>query len=182
MSDRGIKMALINLLGLNHIDPVTYVDAVVSSVDVDARTCVCVVTVGRTEYQLPDVRLIPVVDDGLFIEPAIDSNVKVLMSVNNEPFVCQFSEIENITISANTLVSLNDGSFGGMVKIADLVEKLNALENDINTLKTAFASWAPTGTLADGTLLKTATTSWSAQSLTPTQQSELENTMIVHGE
>ena len=180
MSDRSIHEAIYKMAGLHKVDQVTYVNAVVNSVDLKARTCNCTVIEGHTEYELPTVKLMAVVDDGLFIEPAVGSVVKVLFSELIEPFVAQFSEIENVTIDARQKIQFNDGTFGGMIKIAELVTKINALENDLNTLKAAIASWTPVP-CDGGAALKGVITNWSAQSLPVTAVNDIENTMVTHG-
>jgi len=180
MSDRAIIEAIIKMTGQHKVDPVTYVDAEVNSVDVPRRICSCTVIAGHTEYQLNTVKLMAVVDDGLLIEPVVGSSVKIIFSANLEAFVCQYSEIENITIDAKTKIKFNDGSFGGLIKIEELVKKMNTIEQDMNTLKQAFASWVVTP--ADGALaLKVLSTQWSSKSLSKTKVSELENTKITHG-
>lgn len=180
MSDRAINEA-INKMVMNHrTDQLTYVNATVESVDNSSRSCSCTVVDGHTEYFLPTVKLMAVVDDGLFIEPTIGSTVKVIFSAKVEPFICQYSEIENITIVARTNITLNDGTFGGLVKINDLIAKLNTIEMDLNTLKSLIASWTPIP--ADGGLsLKTLTAPWSGKVITPTLVIELENPSVIHG-
>lgn len=136
MSDRAIIEAIYKMSGLYKVDQVAYVDAVVESVDSAKRTCVCSVLAGNAEYQVT-AKLMAAVDDGLLIEPAIGSTVKLIFSVNVEPFVCQYSEIANITIDAATLIKLNDGSFGGLVKVDGVVNYLKKVFSDLTTISTA---------------------------------------------
>ena len=178
MSDRAIIESIIKMVGLHKVDQVVYLDATVKSVDAKKRTCDCVVVSGHTEYDLPGCKLMATVDDGLLIEPVKNSTVKLIFSQNIEPCVIQYSEIENITIDAKTLIKFNDGSFGGLVKIKELTDKINTLEKDLNTLKNIFATWIP---LAE-TVLKTSITAWSGQRITTTKVSDLENERVVHGE
>ena len=181
MSDRSINEAINKMVGTHMADQLTYVNAIVEGVDIPTRSCSCTVIDGHTEYYLPTVKLMAVVDDGLFIEPAVGSTVKVIFSVKVEPFVCQYSEVENITIIAKTRITLNDGSFGGLVKINSLIDKINSLENDLNTLKLLIALWSPVPS-DGGASLKLATAKWSAQSITPTILIDLENKNITHGQ
>jgi len=180
MSDRAIIEAVNKMTGQHKSDTVTYCDAVVNSVDIAARTCSCTAIAGHTEYQLNNVKLMAVVDDGMLIEPVIGSTVKVIFSVNLEPFICQYSEIENITIDAVTKIKFNDGQFGGLVKVSDLVDKLNTVEKDLNTIKQAFASWIVVPS-DGGAALKLAATTWFGQSITKTKISDIENAKITHG-
>lgn len=180
MSDRAIIEAVNKITGRHKSDEVTYVNAEVTSVDIAYRICSCVVIDGHTEYELPTVKLMAVVDDGLLIEPSIGSIVKVIFSQNIEPFVCQYSEIENITIDAKTSIKFNDGTFGGLVKISELVDKINKIEKDINSLKNVFSTWivAPSD---GGAALKTASVQWVTDRLTETKIEDLENKLITHG-
>jgi len=179
-SDRAIIEAINKMTGRHKVDEVTYADAIVNSVNKPKRTCSCTVIAGHTEYQLNSVKLMAVIDDGLLIEPAIGSSVKVIFSVNLEAFICQYSEIENITIDAKTKIQLNDGTLGGLIKIEVLGEKINSLEDDINSLKQAFATWL-TVPSDGGAALKTVTAQWTGSRLKKTKVSELENTKITHG-
>jgi hypothetical protein len=117
------------------------------------------------------------VDDGLLIEPVIGSTVKVIYSDLIEPFVCQYSEIENITIHANTKITLNDGAFGGLVKSEDLTVKLNNIEKLLNDLITKYNGHthnvigAATG---PGLAPETG-------SITPTVSIDLQNQNVSHG-
>ena len=180
MSDRSIREAVIKMTGGHKVDQVTYVNAVVNSVDIKGRACGCTVVEGHTEYELPTVKLMAVVDDGILVEPVIGSIVKIIFSELIEPFVAQYSEIETITIDARQTIKFNDGTFGGVVKVAELVQKLNELENDLNTLKAAIASWTPVPS-DGGAALKGVITNWSAQSLPVTAVNDIENTMVTHG-
>ncbi len=180
MSDRAIIEAANKMTGQHKIDQVTYVNAVVDSVDISKRTCACTAIDGHTQYDLPTVSLMASVDDGDLKIPVIGSTIKVIFSQNIEPFVCQYSELENIIIFASTKIQLQDGSFGGLVKVSDLVSKINTLESDLNTLKSAFNSWTVVPS-DGGSALKIASATWVGNSITETKVDDLENTAITHG-
>lgn len=180
MSDRSIRESIVKMTGQHKVDQVTYVNAVVNSVDRKTRACSCTVVEGHTEYDLPTVKLMAVVDDGILIEPVIGSIVKVIFSVLIEPFVAQYSEIEMITIDARQTIQFNDGTFGGVVKVGELVQKLNKLENDLNTLKASVSGWTPVPS-DGGAALKTIISQWAGQSLTVTKIDDLENKKVTHG-
>lgn len=76
-------------------------------------------------------------------------------------------------------VTFNGGSLGGLVKVVELTQRLNLIENDINTLKGIFAGWAPVSQ-DGGAALKTAVIDWSTQTLTPTTRSDYENDKVKH--
>lgn len=177
---RKIIEAIEKLSGANK-DHVSYVNATVNSVDLLNRNCDCTVVDGETEYDLPGVMLMAVLDDGVLIEPVIGSTVKVIFSKKVEPCIVQYSEVNKITLITVDKVVFDDGSFGGMVKVGDLVAKLNKVESDLNTIKTAFSSWVVVPS-DGGAALKAITASWSGQQITETQVSDLENTKVIHGE
>lgn len=130
MSDRAIIESIRKIADRHRADDVTYANAIVNSVDLPNRLCNVTVTSGHTEHQI-NAKLMAVIDDGLLIEPVIGSTVKVIFSVNLEAFVCQYSEIENITIDARTKIKLNDGQFGGLVKVDGVVDYLKKVYADI---------------------------------------------------
>ncbi len=164
MSDRTIIEAIYKMSGLYKVDQVSYVNAIVESVDISARTCQCTILSGHTE-NVVNAKLMAAVDDGLLIEPAVGSTVKLIFSVNVEPFVCQYSEIANITIDAATLIKLNDGSFGGLVKVDGVVNYLKNVYSDLTKISTALNG------LGAPVILQTKTPN----------KKDFENTKIIHG-
>ena len=60
-----------------------------------------------------------------------------------------------------------------------LKEKINALEKEINDLKTAINAWVVVPQ-DGGSALKLALATWIAQQIVPTQLSEIENDKIQH--
>ena len=74
-------------------------------------------------------------------------------------------------------IVLNGGSLGGLVKVKELTDRLNAIENDINSLKSVFTGWAPTPQ-DGGAALKGAVASWAGQRLTPTKRGDYENEKV----
>ena len=77
-------------------------------------------------------------------------------------------------------VELNGNVFGGLVKVMELVGKLNNLEYDLNTLKQIFIAWviAPGD---GGAALKALAASWAADPLTASTDTELKNENVTHG-
>jgi hypothetical protein len=108
----------------------------------------------------------------MYKKPAIDS--LVLISPMNESlyYVSMYSEIDEVWLKGS--------QYDGLVKVGDLVTKLNNLESDINDLKTAFSTWV-TVPNDGGAALKAITATWYGSTLTPTTQSDLENTTVKHG-
>lgn len=93
--------------------------------------------------------------------------------------------VDEIVESAGTIkfnsnnVLFNSGTNEGMVKIIPLVAKLNALESQVNALKTILASWTPVPN-DGGAALKTLVSGWAVSQMASTQKSQLENTNVKH--
>lgn len=77
----------------------------------------------------------------------------------------------------NEAITLNGGKLGGLVISGKTAGRLNALEKDINELKTVFAAWAPAAT-DGGAALKTAAAAWAARVLAQTVATDLENDRV----
>lgn len=187
MSDSKIRDAVRQLAGTHLSDEVNILACKVDSVDIDARTCDCTAIGGQGVTEIPNVLLMAEVDDGFLMVPAVDSTVIVCYSKRNVPFVCLFSQIDQVLIIVGSSVLsmkdgaivFNDGKLGGLINIKDLVSKMNTIEEDLNTIKQAFTSWTPVPE-DGGAALKAATASWSAQEITDTQVSDIEDTKIKH--
>jgi hypothetical protein len=156
---------------------------------VDGETCT--IEVGNLEVS--DVRLRAVIngsDDHLLRVPRVGSLV-VVADMSGGQFrdlvVIEQSETERIDIAiGSTTVTIEDGQItvnggdnGGMVNISSLTSRLNTIENDINSLKTVFSTWAPVAQ-DGGAALKTAAATWAGQQLTTTQDSDYEDTTVKH--
>jgi hypothetical protein len=161
MSD--IKNAISTLVGIE--DMVYFNDCEVISTNEDERTCI--VQNGVNEIE---VRLMPVVDDGVLIIPVIGSTISILQSDRYDPVIVQYSEVEKIVLMG--------GDNKGLVKVVELKNKLNAVENQmnniLNVLKTTTIPLAPSGTYPFAPLYA------SINPLTPTQQTDIENPLITH--
>lgn len=132
----------------------------------------CTVTLD-SETEVAGVRLQADEAFGVYFEPAVGSTVFLARVSDFDFYVIGYSRVD--------LVSFGDGTFGGMVKVIELTQKLNNLENDINTLKQAFAAWV-TVPNDGGAALKAIAATWFGASLTPTIQSEIENENLTHGD
>jgi hypothetical protein len=96
----------------------------VVSVNDSERTCT--VKAIDTEIELTDVRLQTDPSNGVFLKPKVGSFVVVVPFQDFEYVVVMYSAIDEII--------LLDGSLGGLIKISDLVSKLNVIENKVNDL------------------------------------------------
>lgn len=150
--------------------------ATVTAVDTQNYTC-DVVTDDEDElpgvlYKSAECGVVDVV-----FEPAINSRVLIMQLADSDEWVVlKCGAVSNIFINAPQ-INFNNGSLGGLVKVADLVSKINVLENDINAIKTVFKSWVIVPS-DGGAALKTLAATWANATLTKTVKADLENTKI----
>ena len=145
----------------------------VNSVDRDKKTCE--VTIDRDEIILYDVLLSPDDSDmGILLIPKTGSNVVVstMFDDDTQNYVTMTGEVDQVIIRG--------GSLGGLIRINDLVEKVNAIEDDINSLKQVFSTWSPVAQ-DGGAALKGASGSWSSNTITLTKVKDIENDKVTHG-
>lgn len=133
-----------------------------------------------------DVRLNASADgnaDNILIKPKVGSMVLMADLSGGELrslVVISFSALESMTVKFEGDVVINGGDNEGLVKVVPLKDRLNAIENDINSLKQVFsASWVPV-VYDGGASLKAAAASWAAQTLATTSKEDIENPKIKH--
>lgn len=73
----------------------------------------------------------------------------------------------------------NGGDLGGLINVADLTDRLNTIEKDINNLKSVMSSWVPVSQ-DGGAALKSAVTSWAGKQLTLSQRGDYEDEAVKH--
>ena len=134
----------------------------------------CEVEIGN--IVIPDVRLrASELDDGgeMLVTPKEGSAVIVgsLSGDLSQLVVLQVDHIDSIVI--------NGGELGGLINIEQLTEKLNAIEDDINSLKAAITDWLPVAQ-DGGAALKTAVSTWAGQQLTRSEKRDYEDEKIKH--
>lgn len=132
-----------------------------------------------------DIRVRAVIDSsesGIFIKPKIGSSVLCAQIEGKleSMVVLTWSDIEHVKFG-KTKLDLNGDSFGGLVKSESVANEINALKQQINTLKQLLTSWVPVPT-DGGAALKTIISSWSAQQLQTIQKTAFENNTVKHGE
>jgi hypothetical protein len=152
--------------------------ATVSAVDTEENTCDCV-----PMYEAPDlldVKLFPRDEDGemkkgLLLVPKVGS-VVVVSFINNQDtgFISMCSEVDEI--------HLNGENYKGLVKIEELVDKLNALENKVNTIISTFNAHTHPYVDSGSPAVTSVTATLVAGTLTPTQVADLENDTVLHGD
>ena len=164
--------------------------AIVQSVDENEETCV-LVSDEDNNVVYNDVRLRPTIDGETSIcnIPAINSWALATMIEGDDSayYVIGIGKIDKVklTVGNSTLLISNDGFVfngggnGSLVILGNLVEKLNTIESDLNTLKTVFKTWVPV--ISDGgAALKTAASVWATDSITTTVNTDLANNKITH--
>lgn len=136
----------------------------------------CTVDAGGLE--LSDVRLKSVVDgktDGvMLLVPEVGSKVLVGSLTGD------YRDLAVLSIERFDRYVLGGDGFGGMVKATELVKRLNALEKEVNNLRTAISGWVPVAQDGGAALLG-ALSNWLAGNLQETRQEDIENAKILHG-
>lgn len=154
------------LAGTRNQDEVRIYQATVNSVDMDKRLCEVTTVTGNATLTF-NAQLTAGVADGMIYEPEIDSFVYVAFSKYAIPFVILYSDLASLI--------LKGGEFGGLVKVIELTEKLNNLENKVNEIIAIFDAHVHSA-------LNAPTTTLITETLTPTQREDIENATIKHGE
>jgi len=86
----------------------------------------CTVTPLNNEVPIEDVPLMAADNEqGFLITPKVGSIVLISWFSKNTPFVSLFSEIESLYLRGD--------SNGGLVKVSELVDRLNNIENAFNS-------------------------------------------------
>jgi hypothetical protein len=173
MESKQIEESVQKLAGTYLKDIVSILLCTVNSVDSANRQCDCTPIGGDATTDLPGVLLCAENNNGLVVFPTVGSTVIVALSTRNTAFVLMYSDIDS--------VQFMDGSLGGMVKVIDLVTKLNNLENLVNDLVSKFNSHVHILTLTSGTGTAAPTAAPEATVLTPTVRGDIENTLITQG-
>lgn len=137
--------------------------------------CTCTVSIG--EIDIPDVRIraseTALDNTQMLVCPKIGSAV-ILGSLSGD-----YTDLAILSVDEIDHITINGGSKGGLINITDLVNRLNTIERDINTLKAIFTSWVAVPQ-DGGASLKIATSTWSGQQLQPTTREQIEDNLITH--
>ncbi|MCF8219389.1 MAG: hypothetical protein K9J21_10465 [Bacteroidales bacterium] len=126
------------------------------------------------------IRVIPKKGSIVFCVPDMTSGRYILQNCNAwDKILIQAGSLKLEMNAGSGEVVLNEGKNGGLININDMVAKINAIESDLNNLKTLFKSW-PVTTGDGGTALKTALGAWYAKTLTKTTKSMIEDDKVKH--
>lgn len=165
----------------------------VTSVDEANRTCNATTVTGVSGIEIKDVMLMAALDDGLLLTPAVDSNILVIKSEKVPPYAIMYSELTKVSaiVGDNNVEITSDGiqlsgnTFGGLIKIQELVTKINRLESKVDDLITKYNSHIHITTATVGATPTPGVIAPTTTSETPigtqTQKSDLENETIKHG-
>lgn len=170
------------LAGTKGNNKISVIEGTVISVSEANRTCIVDPLADNYQGQIEEVYLSAQPNDGLIQIPAIGSVVKVCVCMGIDfPFIIQFSDLDKVIIFTDTSIQFNDGSFGGIVKVQSLVDKINALENKVNSIISTFNTHVHSG-VTTGSGSSAVTPTLITGTITPiTQVSDINNTRITHG-
>lgn len=161
---------------LNNVLSIPVQLATVTSVDKDK--CSCDVKLSN-DVEIKDVNLRSVLDDnkkGFVVFPKVNSIVLIgtIENMENNGFILMCSEITDVTIDAKIVI--NEGNNKGMVKLPELVQQVNKLENKVNEI----LSWTATHTHPVPSLGTSGVALGVSGALTLTQENDLENKDVTH--
>lgn len=125
---------------------------------------------------IPDVRLRASTEvDGaqIIVRPAVGS-VVIVGSLTGD-----LDHLVVLSMDRAEEVIINGGKLGGLIKVQELTQKLNALESEVNNLKQLFASWVPVKG-DGGAVLRGLLGSWAGKRLTPSRREDYEDTKVKH--
>ena len=142
----------------------------VDSVDLTTLTCYCVPL--NDDADIINVRLMANIDNGFLLIPEVDSIVVISFLSDSSAYVSLVSKVSE--------VHLNGKNFDGLVKVNDLVEKLNNLENKVNTIISTYNAHTHVAS-SFGTPTTTPVAPVTG-TLTPTIKQDLENITILQGD
>jgi len=198
-NDRAFVTGVQKLAGTFNVNPMSIFNGKVKSVN--GNTCIVTILTGDVEINVPDVMLQNGVCDGLLITPVVGSQVVFITSKNTDAYVIAYSDIDKIElqvgdtsievdndykikINKDTLLiengkaTFNNGNNYGLVKVAQLVTEINDMKTILNAFIGVFNAHVHTSTIV-GTPTSP-TTVPQTTTLTPTNQSTIENTDVKH--
>jgi hypothetical protein len=121
---------------------------------------------------------------GIVIIPEQDSDV-VICSVDGsgEYMLLKCDKVKKVMWDISTEINVkcdkiifNGGDNGGVPIVNNISDKLNHLEQDLNSIKQVFSAWTPVYESS----LKSSLSTWYGQQIQQTESSDLENNKILH--
>ena len=187
--DKRIGEELRRIVGAGQKRRFPVMSGVVQAINEDG-TCSVQLTSGAEDTPTDGILLNVVTENvnGLYLVPA--ANADCLVAEVDGPgqlkqllWASKYTEVR-MTVGSSKLsvkdglMQFNDGSLGGMVKVAALTAKLNNLENIVNDLVAKYNTHTHILTLTSGTGTAAPTVTEETGTLTPTEQSDIENTAV----
>ncbi len=152
--------------------PVTILGTI-AAVDENSKTC----NIDDDGFMMYGIRLQSVTNAaaGILKVPKIGAQALAVKIEDGDGFML-------LDCAEYSKIIFNGGNNGGLINIQSLVNKINAIENDLNSLKTVFkTTWIPPTSSPDsGAALKTAAADWADQTITKTKTKDLEDKTITH--
>lgn len=150
---------------------------IVKDVNLDDMTIDCV-PVGDGPHLL-DIQLIPMdadgnLQEGVVFVPELESIVYITMLSKTDGYVTACCKPSHIKLMGD--------KFGGLIKIEDLVTKINNIENLLNDLISKYNLHTHPYTNVTSPAVTSVTASTEPNTLTPTQKEDIENPLIKHGD
>lgn len=171
-----IQEIIRKLSGVNQFNNTTLYEAIVTGVDLSERTIQCT-TNGGIEVDDMSISMMTTIGDGSYLIPRIGSTIYIMINPMINPFVIQYGETESVVLTATDKITMNSNEFGGLIKIQELTDKINNLENALNNLITLYnAHIHPVAGASTGPTVSTDT-----DIITITTTTDIENPDIVHG-
>ncbi len=164
MSDRKTTEAIQKIAGTWNKDHVTMVTCEVTAVDLSTRSCTCLPIGGTAITEIEGVQLMCIVDDGFLLIPALNSTVIVAISIKNNPFIVQYSEIDKALLVTLNGIQFQGGELGGLPVSEYVAIRLNLIENAFNQLNIKVNALAPTPVIPP--LINTTTANIANNSIT----------------
>src|ERR1035437_7470485 len=132
-AQKGKAIKLIQMIArtyhVNFVD-IVFGTVVAGSYNSNARTISVTPVTGNSDTQIDDVNLQADQGDGELQVPSDGSTVVVCLSAILDPFVICGQDFDSIMWKG--------GNFGGLVKVKELTDKINAIEKLLNDLVIKF--------------------------------------------
>jgi len=146
-------------------------DKVGQEIDKEKRTCTFVPSGDEAERMNIRLQALMSSERGFVMIPVEGSSIAVTFVNKHTGFVALTEDIEEIVYQG--------GNNGGLINVEPLISKINALENDLNTLKKLIQSWV-TVPSDGGAALKAVLSAWSNSNLSVSVRGDIENTKFKH--
>lgn len=165
---------LINILNKGK----TLIDGKITSVDEDNFTCE--IQVLTTTFSGVPLRVLIGSQASVYEIPVIGTSCLISFRDSDiqRPQIMSIDQVDTLKINCVSLVEFNGGSLGGLVKVEDLVTRLNDIEDLVNDLIEQYNGHTHILALSSGTGTAAETVSQETGTLTPTTRGDIENTKI----